>query len=130
MSRNSEQEQAQNAGARVRAAETTGDDADDYLSDPGGMPTRRGKAHCAWESSRGLDVPHALHDELLGRMATRDEPALRAWYGETERAWQGRAIGDDCWRFWRARFREWQAPTAKASDLDGWADGLAAEVAR
>jgi hypothetical protein len=115
---------------RVRAAETTGDDADDYLSDPGGMPTRRRKAHCAWESSRGMDVPQALHDELLGRMATRDEPALLGWYADTEQAWQGRAISDDCWRFWRARFSEWQAGAAKTSALDGWADGLAAEVAR
>jgi uncharacterized protein YdaU (DUF1376 family) len=113
----------------VRAPARTGAD-DGYLGDPGGMPTRRRKAHCAWESSRGLDVPQALHDELLGRLGTGDEAALRAWYAETERTWQGRAVGDDCWRFWRARFREWQAPEAKASSLDGWADGLAAEAAR
>ena len=113
------------------APAATGVPDDPYLSDPGEMPTRRRKAHIAWESRRGLDVPHELHDELLRRMADPDDGVLRRWYGETEREWQGRAVGDTCWQFWRARFREWQGTTVtpittRKADTAGWADGLVA----
>ena len=101
------------------AAETT--------PDWGGSPTRRLSPHQAWHATRkGLSVPQFLHDELLSRMAVPDEPALLAWYVETERAYDGRAIGETALVFWRARFAEWQPSTGRRkpdaeSMLERWA---------
>jgi hypothetical protein len=82
----------------------------------GAMPTRRRSAALAWEGTRdGLGVPHKLHRDLLSKMATPDEAALLAWYAETEREWNGRAIGDTTFQFWEARFREWQGTTRERS---------------
>lgn len=82
----------------------------------GALPTRRRKLVMAWEGRReGLGVPADLHVEFLAGMGTADERALLAWYAETEGAWQGRAIGETCWQFWRARFAEWVGVTAKVS---------------
>jgi hypothetical protein len=103
--------------------------------DAGAMPNRRRKAHCAWESARGLDVPHELHAELLGKMAPRDEPALLRWYAETERDWRDLPVGDTCWAFWRARFREWVGTTVTPlvpdkPDTSGWATAALTAVPR
>jgi hypothetical protein len=85
------------------------------LVDYGAMPTRKRNPAMAWEGQReGLGVPTKLHTDLLSRMGTADEPALLVWYGETERAWQGKAVGETCWQFWNARFAEWQGQTPAA----------------
>jgi hypothetical protein len=84
---------------------------DDY----GAMPTRKRNPAMAWEGQReGLGVPDKLHRDLLSRLGTPDEAALLAWYAETERVWQGRAVGETCWQFWNARFTEWQGQTPTA----------------
>jgi hypothetical protein len=81
----------------------------------GAMPTRKRNPAMAWEGQReGLGVPDKLHRDLLSRLGTPDEAALLAWYAETERAWQGRAVGETCWQFWNARFTEWQGQTPTA----------------
>lgn len=96
------------------APRVSGATDDPYLANPGAMPTQRRKAHCAWQSSRGLDVPQMLHDELRGKLGGPDaDMRLLAWYGATEAEWEGRTVGDTTWEFWRARFREWQGTTVK-----------------
>lgn len=86
--------------------------------DHGAMPTRRRNPAMAWEGQReGLGVPAKLHADLLSRMATPDERVLFAWYAETERAWQGKAVGATCWQFWNARFGEWQGLDAARAAL-------------
>jgi hypothetical protein len=82
------------------------------------MPTRRRKAHCAYESGIGLDVPQALHDEFAAKLrnagdATADQ-TLQHWYLATEQAFVGREVGDDAFDFWRARFKEWRGTTTRA----------------
>jgi uncharacterized protein YdaU (DUF1376 family) len=78
----------------------------------GPTPARSHSPANAWQGTRkGLSVPQFLHDELVSRMATPDDAALRAWYAETERAFNGRAIGETNLQFWRARFAEWQGVT-------------------
>jgi hypothetical protein len=87
----------------------------------GALPTRRRKLVMAWEGRReGLGVPADLHVEFLAGMGTPDERALLAWYAETEAVWQGRAIGETCWQFWRARFAEWVGVTPKAKPADDY----------
>jgi hypothetical protein len=90
----------------------------------GALPTRRRKLIMAWEGRReGLGVPADLHVEFLAGMGTPDERALFAWYAETDVAWQGRAIGETCWQFWRSRFAEWVGVTPKgAGKADRFAD--------
>jgi len=91
----------------------------------GCLPTRR-KAHCAFESAIGLDVPQFLHDEFAARLTNagtvQADAALHAWYGQTETKYRGKPIGEDALRFWRARFTEWQGVTAVAATVadDGW----------
>lgn len=98
---------------------SSGDDTDTraevvpFDRDFGAMPTQRRQRHCAWEGQRrGLSVPQFLHEELLSKMATPDEAALLRWYADTERAYQGRDIGEEALAFWRARFREWRGTTS------------------
>lgn len=98
----------------------------------GAIPTRNRKAHCAYESAIGLDVPAVLHSELLAKacnaypeMAPRDVEAwLLEWYAQTDAAYVGQAVGDDAFRFRRARFRETFGTTvreapAKVAGLTG-----------
>lgn len=104
---------------------------DDYLSDPGEMPTMKRSSGHAWTSRRGVSVPHFLHDELLKRLGSAGtDAALREWYADTEAAWPAGPIGDDAPTFWRARFREVHgttvAPLRPKSNIAGWADGLVA----
>lgn len=61
-------------------------------------------------------VPGALHAEFRSKLGGDEDEAdaeLRAWYPEVAAVWEGRAIGDDDWRFWRLRFREWVGTTAR-----------------
>lgn len=70
--------------------------------DGGAHPAKR-RTLAAWESAVGLDVPERLHDEFAGRLRNAGienvDEALREWYAVTERAWSGRMVGEDCWRF-------------------------------
>ena len=97
---------------------------DARATDHGELPTRKRRLAHAWEARRpGLGVPHTLHRDLLSKMAIPDESALMAWYGATEDAWQGRAIGDTVWDFWNARFSEWQGTTMASAKVAGLAGG-------
>ena len=49
-------------------------------------------------------VPNALHQEFA-RLAPSGFD-LVAWYGLTDQAWSDKAIGDDSFVFWRARWKE------------------------
>lgn len=90
--------------------------AADGSSEWGPSPARRLSPANAYQASRkGLSVPQFLHEELLSKMATADEPALFAWYVATERDYDGRAIGETALKFWRARFEEWQGATPRAA---------------
>jgi hypothetical protein len=101
-----------------------------FDGDYGAMPTRKRNPAMAWEGQReGLGVPTRLHTDLLSRMGTADEPALLAWYGETERAWQGKAVGETCWQFWNARFAEWQGQTPTRKGHRPYGVGTAAPSA-
>jgi len=91
----------------------------------GALPTRRRNPRMTWEALRPkLSVPDWLHEELLSSMGTQDEPALLAFYAETDKRYQGKDVGEDAPRFWRARFREWRGDSDKAQDDD------AAQLAR
>jgi len=59
-------------------------------------------------------VPGSLHAEFLSKLGGDEEDArsrLEAWYPVAALAWADKPIGDDDFRFWRARFREWQGTT-------------------
>jgi hypothetical protein len=97
-----------------------------FNNDYGAMPTRKRNPSMEWEGQReGLGVPTKLHTDLLSRMGTPDERALLAWYAETERAWQGKAVGETCWQFWNARFAEWQGQTPTARKVHRYGVGPA-----
>jgi hypothetical protein len=58
-------------------------------------------------------VPGGLHAEFIDKLGGADADArLRAWYPVAAAAFEGQPIGDDDWRFWRLRFREWVGTTA------------------
>jgi hypothetical protein len=60
-------------------------------------------------------VPSGLHAEFVDRLSGDSETArakLMAWYPEAASAWADKPIGDDDWKFWRLRFREWVGTTA------------------
>lgn len=114
------------AGARVRPATTA---EQPHSSEWGASPTRRVRAHIAWEAPRrNLSIPHDLHADLRD-MSGWEEPRLFAWYGAIAAAWAERPIGDDVWRFWRARMREelgttvTEAPPSAAGDAL-WTEAL------
>ena len=139
--RRTEEQKNQNARARfvkdARAPENRPNNNNDDEQPPtttttiptsnawGATPTRPPAGRMAWDAKReALSIPHRLHRELLSRMAQPDERALRAWYAETEAAWDGREV-PDVFVFWRARFNERQ-------DADGGtaADSDAVQLAR
>jgi len=66
-----------------------------------------------WCTDRGLCLPQSLYDELLGRLGgVEHTPTLLKWLGQTVSGLAGKPIGDsDIWRFWRARFEQWQGTT-------------------
>jgi hypothetical protein len=95
--------------------------------DWGASPARKHSANNAYTARRaGLHVPQFLHEALLSQMAVPSEPVLFTWYAETERAYDGRAVGETNLKFWRARFEEWQGATPKGATKpdrfadDGW----------
>ncbi len=95
----------------------------------GASPAQRHSPNNAYQARRkGLSVPRFLHDSLLSQLAEPDEPALMAWYAETERTFDGKAVGETNLQFWRQRFAEWQGTTGKAAPaVDPWsAEGWAA----
>lgn len=78
-------------------------------------------------------VPSALHAEFtdkLGGDPYEADERLRKWYPVAAAPYEGQPIGDDDWKFWRLRFREWQGTTARpvqagaiaATDDEIWAD--------
>lgn len=79
------------------------------------FPSRR-NPHAGHAACGRVCVPADLHDELRRKLGGDEEEAdtrLRHWYLETGAAWQEKPIGDDDYRFWRARFAEWQGLTEK-----------------
>jgi hypothetical protein len=73
---------------------------------------RRGLVDVAWPGRPA--VPGMLHAELrelLGGEADQADGKLRAWYPTVAEQWADKPIGDDAFRFWRARFREWVGTT-------------------
>ena len=75
----------------------------------GAWPGRRRRLNMAWESERAcMSVPHHLHEELLSRMATPDEAALRAWYAEIGKRYATADVGDDVHELYRREFKEWK----------------------
>jgi hypothetical protein len=64
-------------------------------------------------------VPGGLHAEFRSKLGGDPDAAnaeLRAWYPVVAAAYEGEPIGDDDWRFWRARFREWVGTTVAPAD--------------
>jgi len=61
-------------------------------------------------------VPGSLHAEFRDKLGGDPETAdarLNAWYPIAAAPYDGQDIGDDDFRFWRARFREWLGTTVK-----------------
>jgi hypothetical protein len=60
------------------------------------------------------NVPGALHLEFVSKLGGDPDDAdghLRRWYPTVAAKFEGQPIGDDDFRFWRARFREWVGTT-------------------
>jgi hypothetical protein len=92
----------------------------------------RGRVDVAWPGRPA--VPGMLHAELrelLGGPEDDADAKLRAWYPTVAAQWDGKPIGDDAFRFWRARFREWVGTTVTvvAPVRDKQAERKAAETA-
>ena len=63
-------------------------------------------------------VPDFLHVQFIRQLGGDEREAsdrLRDWYGEVEKAWEGKPIGDKPEVFWQARFAEWVGSTAAPS---------------
>jgi len=61
-------------------------------------------------------VPGSLHAEFRDKLGGDPETAearLSAWYPIAAAPFEAQPIGDDDWKFWRLRFREWVGTTAK-----------------
>lgn len=61
-------------------------------------------------------VPSSLHAEFVSKLGGDQATAaakLFAWYPEAAAAYENQPIGDDDFRFWRARFREWVGTTER-----------------
>ena len=61
-------------------------------------------------------MPGSLHAEFRDKLGGDPETAdarLNAWYPIAAAPYDGQDIGDDDFRFWRARFREWLGTTVK-----------------
>lgn len=62
-------------------------------------------------------VPGTLHAEFRDKLGGDPDEAdarLRAWYPEAAAPYADQPIGDDDFRFWRARFAEWVGTTVRA----------------
>lgn len=76
-------------------------------------------------------VPGGLHIEFIQKLGGdpgEAEAKLTAWYPQAAAEWDGKPIGDDDWRFWRARFREWQGTTVTKSGAKAGASLRALEA--
>ena len=67
----------------------------------------------AWCDGR-VHVPLSLHQQF--QRLSPEGFDLPAWYGETNLAWVGKAIGDDSFTFWRARWREANGTTVESRE--------------
>jgi hypothetical protein len=70
-------------------------------------------------------VPGSLHVEFVQKLGGDPDEAerrLREWYPVAAAAWADQPIGDDDFRFWRARFREWQGTTVGTTRSESKAD--------
>jgi hypothetical protein len=91
-------------------------------SQPQSIAAHQRHAFCA--TREGLCVGVGLHREFLGKLGvTRTEAELLAWYPVALAAFDGQAIGEDAFRFWRNVFAGWvgtatsaPAPGGKARD--------------
>lgn len=87
----------------------------DTVTSPGGRRAplgARGRIDIAWPGRP--PVPGRLHldfIEKLGGDSNAAEEELRAWYPVVAAAFEGQPIGDDDFKFWRARFAEWVGTT-------------------
>jgi len=76
--------------------------------------TYRSRIDVAWPGRP--PVPGSLHAEFRDKLGGDPETAdarLNAWYPIAAAPYDGQDIGDDDFRFWRARFREWLGTTVK-----------------
>jgi len=76
------------------------------------LVSRRHPAH-GWCNDRGLCVPQQQFDEFLGRLGGREHvPKLLAWLGSVIDTLGPTVPGENVFKFWGARFEQWQGSTA------------------
>lgn len=78
-----------------------------------GRALRRHGTHawCSWPRRDGMCVHATLHRELVGLLGSSDADAkLRAWYPAVVARYEGQAVSEDAFTFWRREFRAWQGP--------------------
>jgi hypothetical protein len=76
----------------------------------------RGRTDVAWPGRP--PVPGSLHEEFVSKLGGDPEDARRRlgeWYPKAAAEYANQPIGDDDFKFWRARFREWVGTTEKPS---------------
>lgn len=119
-------DQARDRSARTHSA--NGSWAEDAVNNHGkptnlinGVSQRRHGTH-AWCSVErpNLCVPFDMHQEILGASAKSDAD-VKAWYAATVAKYNGQAIGDDRFTFWRNELAAWvgvvtSPPAKKKSD--------------
>jgi uncharacterized protein YdaU (DUF1376 family) len=76
------------------------------------LVSRRHPAH-GWCNDRGLCVPQQQFDEFVGRLGGREHmPKLLAWLGSVIDTLGPTVPGENVFKFWGARFEQWQGSTA------------------
>lgn len=89
-----------------------------------GAEQRRHGTH-AWCSQLvgrdGFCVPASLHQEFIGRLGSRANPAadLRAWYPTVVAQYDGRDVGDNLFAFWNNAFAAWVGVVTSAVTPSG-----------
>jgi len=63
-------------------------------------------AWCSWPKRDGLCLPHALHSELMGRTG-KAAAEMFAFYDSRLKHYEGVAIGDNLFDFWRNEVAAW-----------------------
>jgi hypothetical protein len=74
----------------------------------------RGRIDVAWPGRP--PVPGSLHEEFVSKLGGDPEDARRRlgeWYPKASAEYDNQPIGDDDFKFWQARFREWVGTTVK-----------------
>lgn len=75
-----------------------------------GPELRRHGSHawCSWPARDGLCVPVSLHREFVGKLGrVGADLELQDWYPTVLARFEGQAIGDDGFDFWRNQFADW-----------------------